>query len=168
MRFFRALKREVHCIHLSIVLIFATGSLLLGILSALIGGGHSLYYHICLPRIAPSAFCMWLIWTMMYLLLGASAGIVVSGTRCCRSRLKHSGIIWWIIGLLLNLLWFPLFFGAGRFLLSLLLVPILVFIALLTVLSFLRSGLLPALLMLIYALWLIVCFFLQIAVILCN
>lgn len=168
MRLFRSFKREVRCADERCVLFFALGSLLLGMLSALIGRGHSLYYHICLPRFAPSPFCLWIIWTILYLAIGAAAGIVFSTGRCCRVNVVHNGILCWGVGLALNLLWFPLFFGAGHFLLSLLLIPFMILIALLTISSFARTSLLSALIMTLYTLWLFFCFFLQVAVILCN
>lgn len=168
LRLFRAFKREVNCADLSVILLFSAGSLLLGILSALIGGGHSLYYHLCMPRFAPPPFILWLIWTVVYLAIGSAAGIAISIDRCRRLSLRHTGIVWWSIGLALNLLWFPLFFGAGSFLLSLLLIPLMIIVALLTVRAFLRRSLLAALVMVLYALWLFFCFFLEVVVILCN
>lgn len=168
MRLFRRFKREVCCADLRFVLLFSLGSLLLGFLSALIGGGHSLYYHICLPKFAPSPFCLCLIWTVFYLAIGAAAGIILSTGCCCRINLRHSGILWWVFGLLLSLIWFPLFFGTGRFLLSLLVIPVMIFVAIFTVFDFARRSLLSASIMVLYVVWLFFCFFLQVAVILCN
>lgn len=168
LRLIRQFRREIHCADLRFVLLFALGSLLLGLFSFILGGGHSLYHHICLPHFAPSAFAMWLIWTFVYLMIGAAAGIVFSTMHCCRIRPLKRGILWWSIGLALNLIWFPLFFGVCAWFFALLLIPLMIFFTFLTIRSFVRTSLLSAFLMLLYAIWLFVCFFLQFVVILCN
>lgn len=175
LRFFRQIKREAACADWRLVLLFSVGTLLVGMLSAVICGAHA--HRICLPRFAPSRFILWLIWTIIYLLIGAAAGIAFSAGRCGRANIcglcriqgvRGKGLLWWAIGLLLNFLWCPLFFGAGAMLLSLLLIPLIILCAYMTVCVFVRVGLLPTLIMLLYILWLFICFFLQIAVILCN
>lgn len=168
LRLIRQFRREIHCADWRFVLLLSLGSLLLGIVSALLGGGHSLYYHIRLPHFAPSAFAMWLVWTVVYLLIGAAAGLVVSAVQSCQIRFLKRGLIWWSIGLVLNLIWFPLFFGACAWLLALILIPAMIFFAFLTIRSFIRTSLLSAIIMVLYSGWLFICLFLQITVILCN
>lgn len=168
MRLVRSFERELRCADGRFILIFALGSLLFGMLSALLGRGHALYYHICLPRFAPSSLGLWIIWTFFYLAIGAAAGIVLSAGRCCRRNVRRSGIVWWSIVMALGFLWFPCFFGAGRFLLSLLLIPLMILASFQTIRGFIRISLLSALVMVLYAVWLFFCFFLQVAVILCN
>lgn len=168
MRLFRQFKRELSCADLRAVLIFALGSLVAGMLSALIGGSYAMYYHICLPRWAPSPFGFWLIWTVFYLLIGIAAGLIFSDRRCSGRRLAQSGILCWAVGFALSLLWSPLFFGRGAWLASLLVIPLMILCALRTVKRFARASLLAAFLMLLYVIWLFLLFFLQVAVILCN
>lgn len=168
LRLLRQFKREVHCADERFVLLFALTSLLIGGLSALIGGGHSLYYHICLPRFAPAPIAFLVIWTVIYLAIGVAAGIVCSSVHCSLRALGRAGLIWWLVGLILNFLWFPLFFGSCAWLISLLLIPLMILTALLTAIAFARRSLLSALIMFLYVIWLFFCFLLQLIVILCN
>ena len=126
-----------------------------GFLSAFFTGGSELYSDILLPSFAPPAFVFPLVWSILYLLIGASFGIVFLDKRKGLSTEKRKGLILLILQHLFNLIWYPLFFGAQNFFVSLVDILIMIFLTVLVIYFFSAISKTATVFLFIYLLWLV-------------
>lgn len=104
------------------------------------------------PAFYPPTIAFPVAWTILYALMGLALAVVVAA-RGARGR--GVAIVAFIVQLLLNLAWSPLFFGAHQITLSLGLILVLDLAVLLTILLFARVRGLAAWLMVPYFAWLL-------------
>lgn len=104
------------------------------------------------PAFYPPTIVFPVAWTILYALMGLALAVVVAA-RGARGR--GVAIAAFIVQLLLNLAWSPLFFGAYQITLSLGLILVLDLAVLLTILLFARVRGLAAWLMVPYFAWLL-------------
>ncbi|MFD3873041.1 TspO/MBR family protein [Streptomyces sp. NPDC058623] len=129
----------------------------------------SVYRSLERPGWAPPAWLFGPVWTVLYAMIAIAAWLVVrsasspsprpNGARV-RGGERHQGregvrpaLVWWSVQLLLNLLWTPLFFGAGRYGLALLDIVLLLAAIAVTVALFRRASRTAAFLLLPYLVW---------------
>ena len=66
------------------------------------------------PPLAPPALVFPIVWSVLYILLGVGSYLAYSSAR--EKGVKTASVLTpYIIGLIFNLLWSPVFFGAGMF-----------------------------------------------------
>lgn len=142
--------------------------LVCGFLSALAGGSSECYREIVLPRSAPPGFVFPLVWTVLYILIGGAAGIVAC--RCDRylEGDKLKGLLLFIIMMVFNFAWYPLFFGAQAFFAALVTVIMMIILSFFAMIFFWRISKTAAVIMGIYILWLLFAAYLNLAVIILN
>lgn len=117
----RIIKKTVSslgCIKPAPTLISALLVLAVGVLVALLGGDRSLFSVINKPAFSPPAFVFPIVWTVIYLLIGGAAGAVLGENCRAPESEKYRSLFLFTLGLLFNYLWYPLFFGAGAFLIA--------------------------------------------------
>lgn len=128
--------------------------LLLGSLSGSISGSSSRnawFIGLAKPAFMPPGWAFGVAWTVLYILMGLAAAIILNA-RGAHGR--PAALTLFLIQLVLNLAWSPLFFGAHQMTAALwLLIAILLF-ALLTTFAFARIRPLAAWAMGPYLLWL--------------
>lgn len=61
------------------------------------------------PFFAPPSWVFGPVWTVLYV------GIAVAGWLSWRAAGVDAAIAWWVVQLLLNAAWTPIFFGAGEY-----------------------------------------------------
>ncbi len=126
----------------------------LGIVSARAansGFGNHWFAALEKPAIMPSGLVFSIVWPLLYLLMGLALAVILHA-RGARGR--GIAIMLFIVQLLCNLAWSPLFFAAHEIVLSFYLLLALVLLAVLTTIAFARIRLSAALLMLPYVAWL--------------
>ncbi|GAA3553434.1 tryptophan-rich sensory protein [Amycolatopsis ultiminotia] len=133
---------------------------LVGSLSAT--AAPELYTRFTLPSWAPSAELLGPVWTVSYLVLA------LAGWAYWRTDGETQGFALYGIGLLLNLLWAPLFFAGGSTRLACVDAVLLDFFVLMTVGLFYRRSRGAALLLLAYFGWLCYATALNVAIIALN
>lgn len=128
--------------------------LLVGLLSGSLvtaGGENRWYAALQKPELTPPDWLFPVAWTTIYVLIGVALAVVVNARG---ARLRGLGIALFVVQMLLNILWMPLFFGAHQVFWSLVLIWALFALALVTTLVFGRIRALAAWLMVPYLAWL--------------
>ena len=103
------------------------------------------------PPLSPPGWVFGVVWPILYALMGIGAAAVRLSPE---SRNRHRGINLWIIQLIVNFFWSPIFFNAQAFGSALLWLMALWVLVLAMILSFRKTDKLSAWLQLPYLLWL--------------
>lgn len=129
--------------------------LLLGMLSGQLGGSganNPWFASLVKPSLYPAPAVFGIVWTVLYALMGLAAAMVASARG---ARWRAPALAAFIVQLVLNLAWSPLFFGAHQILGALVLIVVLDVAVLVTILLFQRVRPLAALLLAPYLAWIL-------------
>ncbi len=162
------IRSSLCALDLRIVLTGALVCLLLGILSAFAAGGFELYGTLCLPLSAPDAFIFPVIWSIMYLLIGAASGIVIASRDKCYGVQRRRGLFYFTVMLMLNLMWAPAFFGCGLFFVGFVMICAMIIFTFFILLCYSNINFISAALIFIYWLWLLYAAYLNLAILFLN
>jgi benzodiazapine receptor len=127
--------------------------LLLGMASGWLsnsGYGNAWFDRLAKPSFMPPGWAFPVAWTILYILMGIALGLVIEG----QGPLRNLAIALFIVQLLLNLAWSPVFFGMHQARAGLAIILILFAAATATTIAFWRVQPTAALLMLPYLAWL--------------
>lgn len=105
------------------------------------------YQSLATPRWAPPSWLFGPVWTVLYVM------IAVAGWLAWRRAGWTVGLTWYVVQLVLNAAWTPLFFGAGLYFVALLDIIALLVALIITIALFWRSSRLAALLLVPYLVW---------------
>jgi tryptophan-rich sensory protein len=128
--------------------------LLLGTLSAVLSGsgeGNPWFAALAKPAFMPPGWVFGVAWTLLYIGLGVALAMILHA-RGARGR--SAAIAVFLVQLLLNYAWPPVFFGLHLVRPALLLIVVIILLAVLAAFLFLRIRPVAALLMLPYLAWL--------------
>jgi tryptophan-rich sensory protein len=131
----------------SLILLLGVGS---GILSNS-GYGNRWFAVLAKPDFTPPGWMFGVAWTLLYILLGISLAIVI-GARGAPGR--GLAITLFIVQLILNFAWSPLFFAAHEVALAFYLLLVILLLSVVTAALFARVRPIAALLLLPYLAWL--------------
>ncbi len=129
--------------------------LLLGIGSGRLAGsaaGNRWFDALVKPEIMPPGWIFAPVWVVLYILLGLALAIILHARR---ARGRRVALMLFVVQLLMNLAWFPLFFAAHKVEPAFWLILALVGVAAITTIRFARIRIGAGLLMLPYLAWLI-------------
>ncbi|MCE7798563.1 tryptophan-rich sensory protein [Sphingobium sufflavum] len=138
--------------------------LLLGIGSGIVsnsGYGNAWFAALAKPAIMPPGWAFGAAWTILYILLGLALAVVIGARRAPGRGLA---ITIFIVQIILNFLWSPLFFAAHEVTVAFYLILLILVLSVLTTLLFARVRTAAAVLMLPYLLWLCFAAFLNFAI----
>jgi len=136
-------------------LLFVPAIVLLGLLSSqFAGSGPENPWYIALrkPDVYPPAALFGVVWTILYGLMGFALAMVVAARG---APLRALAVILFLIQLVMNLAWSPVFFGAHEITWALVLIIALDIAVLLTIIAFWKVRVLAALLLLPYLAWIL-------------
>lgn len=136
-------------------LFLVPGIVLLGFLSSAVSGGgpgDPWFDSLAKPGIYPPPATFGIVWTALYVMIGLALATVVTARG---ARRRGFAIAAFIIQLLLNLAWSPLFFGAHRMSAALLLLVVLDVAVMITVVAFYRVRPRTAFLLAPYLAWIL-------------
>lgn len=156
------------CIKPAPTIISALLVLVVGVLVALLGGDRSLFSVVHKPAFTPPAFVFPIVWTVIYLLIGGAAGAVLGENCRAPESEKYRSLFLFMLGLLLNYLWYPLFFGAGALLIAFIDILLMIVLAFITARIFGRIVYASGLCMWIYLAWLCFAALLNFSVLILN
>lgn len=142
--------------------------LLCGFLSSLAAGPTSLYGEIELPKWAPPAFLFPIVWTVLYLLIGGAAGAVACVCDRSLESDKLKGLLFFVIMMVFNFIWSPLFFGAQAFFAAFAAIVMMIILTFFIICFFGRIYKVAAAVMVLYLAWLFFAAYLNLAVIILN
>lgn len=136
-----------------------------GGLSGLVVGDNFVSYKILeLPAGSPPGWVFPVVWSILYILMGISSYLVWRS----RNHLKEPALFLYVVQLIVNFLWAPIFFGAGWFLFALIWLLFLIYLAAAMVYDFYQIRPLAAWLQLPYLLWLLYAAYLNLGVWMLN
>lgn len=124
-----------------------------GALSALLTMGNmDLYSDVRQPPLAPPAILFPIVWTILYILMGVSAAMVLTDARVEKSE-RSSAIIPYAASLFVNFFWSILFFNFRAFMPAFIWLLLLEFLVVMTITSYRKVNTGAAYLQIPYALW---------------
>ena len=162
------ISSEICSINMRCVLIGALAVLFCGILSAFAGGSTSSYRELELPALAPPAFVFPIVWTVLYILIGGAAGAIACACGRAYESDKYRGMLFFVIMMVFNFIWSPLFFGAGAYFAAFVAILMMIILTFFIIYYFGRIYKSAAAVMVIYLLWLFFAAYLNLAVIILN
>lgn len=130
------------------LLVFAVAvGIAAGLGGAAAGSAGSEYASLEQPPFAPPSWLFGPVWTVLYV------GIAVAGWLSWRAAGVDAAIAWWVVQLVLNAAWTPIFFGAGEYGWALVEIGFLVVAVVATILVVRRRSRLGAWLLAPYLAW---------------
>ena len=150
------------------VLISAATTLFTGVLSFSCVGYPRIYKKLILPGFAPSPFVFAVVWSLVFIALGALSGAIL-GSRCLASvPYKRAGLFFYYAAMLVVYLWYPVFFGAKAFFLALLLIPLMMILFFVSAKYFFRVNMPFALFLVLLQGWLAYLLLLNLCAVILN
>ena len=141
--------------------------LLVGGLSALLtSGGMGFYETIEKPTLSPPGIVFPIVWTILYILMGISSGIIYNSDS--PDTIKNSAIAIYVSQLIINFFWSIIFFNLRAFLPAFILVLILLALIGAMIIAFLKIDKKAALLQIPYFLWVSFATYLTLSIYLLN
>ena len=138
--------------------------LTVGTMSALFSGNMSSYSILNKPAFSPPGFIFPVVWTILYILMGASSYIVYFSNSSNNSK----ALLLYCIQLFFNFCWSIIFFGLDLFLFAFIWLIALIFIIIIMIRQFLIVNPLSAYLQIPYLIWCIFAAYLNFSIFLLN
>ena len=127
--------------------------LAVGGLSALITMGNmDLYSEIITPPLSPPAILFPIVWTLLYVLMGISSGMIYNEDSAPLPE-RRSALYTYAISLFFNFFWSVIFFNSRRFLFAFIWLLVLLYLIALTIVKYYKIKPLAAYLQIPYLLW---------------
>ena len=125
---------------------------ILGSLSGILSGSGNTewYQNLNMPSFQPPSWIFGPMWTLLYILMGIAAARVWHKSD---RGLQSSAIRLFVIQLILNLAWSPIFFGMKEPLIALVVIVVMWLLILLTIISFSKVDKLASYLLVPYISW---------------
>ncbi|MGL5436761.1 MAG: TspO/MBR family protein [Lachnospiraceae bacterium] len=144
---------------ISILIPLAVGSL-----SALISGNMSIYSSLNKPSISPPSYIFFIVWTLLYILMGISSYIIyVSGNANSAKALKI-----YALQLFFNFCWSIIFFVFSQYQLAFLWLILLIILIIIMIQQFYKINPIAAYLQIPYLLWCIFAAYLNFIILMMN
>ena len=159
----RQTRSSVWTYVISIVIALGVG----GLSALLTMGNMDLYSDVRQPPLAPPAILFPIVWTVLYVLMGVSAAMVLTDVRAKKSE-RSSTIIPYAASLFVNFFWSILFFNLRAFLPAFIWLLLLEFLVVMTITSYRKVNTVAAYLQIPYALWVAFAGYLNFAIWLLN
>ncbi len=161
-------RTELCAINPRCVIIGALIILFCGILSAFAGGSTEAYRELERPAFAPPAFVFPIVWTVLYVLIGGAAGAVACSCERAYEADKYRGLLFFVIMMIFNFIWSPLFFGAGAYFAAFVTILMMIVLTFFIICYFGRIYKSAAAVMTLYLLWLFFAAYLNLSIIILN
>ena len=136
----------------------------MGIFSSLFTRGNmDIYSTINVPPLAPPSILFPIVWTILYILMGVSSGMIyTSGQKSGRALTIYG------ISLFVNFLWSIIFFNLKAFLFAFIWLVLLIFLVAFTIVEYLKINKVAAYLQIPYLLWVAFAGYLSFGIFLLN
>jgi tryptophan-rich sensory protein len=150
-----ASSRQLRAAFLRWSLFLVPGIVLLGFLSGQVAGsgpGNPWFDALRKPSIYPPPATFGIVWSVLYILMGLALAMVATSRG---ARLRGFAIAAFVVQLILNLAWTPLFFAAHQISAALLLLVVLDVAVMVTVVAFYRVRPVASFLLAPYLAWIL-------------
>lgn len=147
-----------------VLLAFVGGSILVGILSSVLGGKMREDY--IKPPAYPPDLLFTIVWCILYIMIGV-AGYLAYMSQKDKHKRNHD-IIWLSVHMFFNLFWTLIFFRFDMLILASIWLGFMIITAIVVTYRYYRSNLASGIMFTIYTLWLIFAMYLTLAITLLN
>ncbi len=141
-------KKKILLFAAAIVLPLAVG----GFSALLTAGNMNVYDELATPPGSPPSAAFPIVWTVLYILMGVSSGVVWFRQRIDKNS-ADAGVCFYILSLAFNFVWSILFFNMRLFTFSFIWLCALLLLLVLTVVQYLKVSKTAAYLQIPYILW---------------
>ena len=118
-----------------------------------IGAPHRMLLELGVGEIVPPVWLLSLLWSAELLVIGCAAGFVLGyRERACRGE-KYKGCMLFILLVLLEMLWYPVFFALGLVFLSVLISILILCLSVAVTACFYRVSKFAGMLLLLHSVW---------------
>ncbi|MEE0969723.1 MAG: TspO/MBR family protein, partial [Clostridia bacterium] len=156
---FKRAKTDGRAVIIGIIIVFFAG-----VLSRLLSGSPIYMLRFCgLWNKVPKAWVFTLIWSFWYIFLGFCFGFVLGSKPIGREVSKYKGSLWFVIMLVFNVIWYPLFFKAGAIFIALIDVIVIMLFCFLCAVEYFKVYRAIGVCIFLHFAWLIWCFFMNAA-----
>ena len=119
------------------------------------GGPHRMILELGISKLVPPAWLMFLARLVAFLAAGCAAGVVLGYRERGRVGEKYKGCMFFVLLAALELCWYPTLFIKGLVLLATVEAMAMVFLAVLTTVSFLRVSRFSGIILIFHTIWVI-------------
>jgi len=124
----------------------------------------SWYLNLIKPSFSPPNWLFAPVWTVLYVLIFASLAIYINSENTD----KKWGYIFFVIQMLLNIIWSPVFFGLQSLSFGLIVIILLDTFVILTIIKFFQVSKIAGILLIPYLLWIIFATYLNVGYLILN
>ena len=124
----------------------------------------SWYLNLIKPSFSPPNWLFAPVWSILYLLIFASLALYINSD----APYKKWGYIFFVIQMLLNIIWSPVFFGLKSLSLGLIVIILLDIFVILTMVKFFQASKISGILLIPYLLWIIFATYLNVGYLILN
>ena len=128
------------------------------------GSPYEIMLALGIKDLIPPVWIMTLLWSIAFLTVGSAGGFVLAYRACGAEAEKYKGCMLFVLLAVLELLWYPTFFGAHLIFLSVLESILILCLSIAVTASFYRVTKLAGMLLLLHDVWLIYMLILNFAV----
>lgn len=136
--------------------------LIVGFIGYLLGGSPDLFNEINKPSFAPPKVLFPIVWTILYILMGISSYIIY------KNKDANNSLKVYLLNLLVNMLWTPIFFRFKWFLFSFIWIVLLDIIVIIMIIKFNKINKTASYLQIPYLIWIIFASILNLSIYLLN
>lgn len=159
------LNSEMECtnpvVTVSLGVVMALGGI---VVRAVVGGPHRAILELGIERLIPPVWLMAILWTVSLFTVGCAAGLVLGMRRGGYDADRYKGCMFFVLLGVLEMCWYPTFFGAGLYFISVLESIMILCLSLAVTLCFYRVSRLAGMILLFHNVWLIYMMILNFAV----
>ncbi len=123
-----------------------------GISAFLTRNNMNIYEEIQAPPLSPPSFLFPVVWTVLYILMGISSGIIWQ-QRKINKDLTENALLVYFASLVFNFIWSLIFFNRRAFLFSFIWLIILLLLIIITIIKYRKLSPIAAYLQIPYCLW---------------
>lgn len=162
---FESIKREYERSDKRVAIIMPSLLIIIAIFVRWVSGSPlATLHYIGARNIVPSTWLMVLLFSISYAVVGTSLGVALGNKFYCCGEKKYQGAMWLVMCLALGYAWYPLFFCARVFLVTICISFLCLFCSICATICFANVSKLSFFLALLYDLWLLYLFFLNMQV----
>lgn len=125
------------------------------VVRALVGGPHRALLELGIERIIPPVWLMAILWTVSFFTIGCSAGFVLGMRSGGYDGERYKGCMFFVLLAVLELCWYPTFFGSGLYFLSVLESILILCLSLTVTFCFYRVSKFAGMIFLLHNVWLV-------------
>jgi len=162
---FEKIRFECYRVDRTTVIAFPIILLLIAIFVRWVCGGPiSTLHFVGAKELIPPIWLMVLLFSVSYIVAGLALGFALGTQFCVRAERKYQGAMWFVLSLALGYAWYPLFFCAKLFLVSIIVCALCLFSSICASICFADVSRPSLVFSLIYNAWLAYLFILNIQV----